>query len=164
MREAAQIAAERRGIAFALGALLLILGAGGCGGSGGDSSSVSATVAEISRAAYLKRADAICAKTEKRQLKAVADFNHQGSATHQGQIELVEEAAVPPWRRQIKELEQLPPPAEGAAEADAFIASFKAAVDRGEADPASVFEEGNQVFAQSMALAAKFGFKVCGGP
>lgn len=131
----------------------------GCGGTASNSSDTSAT---ISRADYVKQADAICGRTEKKQLKLLRIFATQKS-TQKARVELVEHAGIPPLQEQAKKLSELPEPSEGAAEAKAYVVAFSDGVNKAEEDPGSLLEAPSP-FGEAEALAAKFGFKVCSGP
>jgi hypothetical protein len=137
--------------------VLLIVG---CGGGGGSVSNVSTTSAIISKAEYVKRADAICSRTEKEQLKLLGSLPKL-KPTQKSQVELVEHAGIPPLQEQAKELTKLPEPSEGAAEAKAYVIAFSNGLEKSEEDPSAMLK--STPFASAEAIAAKFGFKVCAG-
>ncbi|HET7120882.1 MAG TPA: hypothetical protein VFI17_06480 [Solirubrobacterales bacterium] len=142
-------------------ALVVALLAIGCGSSGDSSSKASNTSATISKVEYLKRADAICGRTEKEQLKLVASFP-QGKPTQKAQVELIEHAGIPPLQEQAKQLGDLPAPREDAAQAEAYVVAFTKGLKKAEEDPGAMLKAPSP-FAEAEALAAKVGFKVCKG-
>lgn len=146
------------GVCALIGFLLVV----GCGSDGDNSSTASDPSATISKSDYLKRADAICARTEKEQRRLVRSFEAR-KPTRQAQIELIEYAGIPPLKEQARGISELPAPRDDAAQAQAYVAAFSDAVKKYEEDPGAALE-GLSPFAEAEALAVKFGFKVCGGP
>lgn len=139
-------------------ALITAMMIAGCG-SGGESSSDAGAM--ISKAEYVKQADAICGQTEKQQLQLIGGFG-KTKPTRQGRIELIEYAGIPPLEQQEKGLIELPAPREEAAAAKAYLAAYSAGVKQSKEDPEALLE-GPSPFAKAETLAKKFGFKVCGG-
>ena len=150
----------KRYLVGAFAVIWVLLGLG-CGSGGSDSSNASNASATVSKAEYVKQADAICGRTEKKQLQLVAKFPKQ-KPTKQAQVELVEFAGIPPLSEQAKELSDLPAPREDAADAKAYVAAFSVGVEKAEGDPSTMLKAPSP-FAEAEALALKFGFKVCKG-
>ena len=151
-------------VAVLLGGALLV--AAGCG-SDGDSSSTSAT---ITKASFIKQADAICDKTEKRQLFRVDQYQtktgsegDQAPPSHEDEVKLVAFAGIPPVVEQIEELSDLPRPEKGAKEVEEFIAALEAGIKKAESDPELVLSREPDPFAPAAKAASKFGFQVCSG-
>lgn len=148
------------GAAIVLVALLVV----GCGSDGGSSSSVSTasnTSVTITKAQYIERADAVCGRTEKKQLALVDEFPKQ-KPTQQAQVELVEFAGIPPLKEQAEQLNELPEPNKAAGEAKAYVDAFSNGVKGADEDPSAMLEAPTP-FAKAESLAVKFGFKVCRG-
>jgi hypothetical protein len=142
-----------------MGATALGLFVVGCGGGGDDS-----TVATVSKAQYIKQADAICGKTENRQLALMKGFAKREEPPGKSSEEkLVENVGLPPLVTQLEELEELPLPSTGTAEAEDFLVAFGAGIEKGEKDPGLLLTLEPDPFSESKKLAAEFGFKTCGG-
>lgn len=149
---------SRLPVAGALLASLLLLA--GCG-SGGTSSE---TAAALTKAQYVKQADAICAKVEKRQLKLVGAFQKLHlKQSPSSELKLVRFAGIPPLDTQAEELAALSPPTTEAKEASAFIKAFEAGVAEAEKNPGLLLKINQDPFAKARALASSYGFKVCRG-
>src|SRR5918999_1574964 len=100
---------------FAASALVVSLAFAGCGGGDDEEQPDSLTKAD-----YVKQADAICAETEKRQRALLTEFqqeNKNAGGGPQAMEEMITSAALPPLERQAKELAELPPPDKDAAKA-----------------------------------------------
>lgn len=141
--------------------LVSLLLLAGCGSGGADTSETTAT---LTKAQYIKQADAICSKAEKRQLKLVVSFQKLNlKQTPSSELRLVKFAGIPPLGKQVEELAALAPPATGAKQASAFIKAFEAGVAEAEKNPALLLELNKDPFAKARALAGSYGFKVCRG-
>jgi hypothetical protein len=132
-----------------------------CGSDDGDDEA-----ATLPKAQYIKQADKICEKIEKKQLDLVntskKDFKPApGSSPEEA---LIEYAAIPTLNQQLKELEALPDPEQDAAKAKAFLRAFEEGIKETEEDPKSLLSASTNPFVEAEELAAKFGFKACGGP
>lgn len=132
----------------------------GCGGGNDGTTEASS----ISKAQYIKQADAICTKTEDRQEALVQKFGEkEKKQTANSEAELVSFAGLPPLQQQVEELSELPPPSTGAAEASAYLKALEDAVKAGREDPAALLGGTENPFAKAEELGQKFGFKVCRG-
>jgi hypothetical protein len=160
---------RRKAVRGALLAALLVatsLVVTSCGG-GSDSTSVAE---QPSKEEFTKRADQICSKTEKRQLLLVDKFQEKRRAEGKGtppsaaeEAEVVVAAGLPPIKKQLQELEDLPLPATGAKEASKYIEALEAAVKAAEKDPQLLLSLESTPFAQAAKVAQAFGFSVCSG-
>jgi hypothetical protein len=132
------------GIGVAL--LLLVVGVG-CGGGSGD------TTSDITKAQFVKKANAICADFEKKRAAAVEeDFNSKLADAEKLDSELkelgekiVKERLIPLLKEQQEELESLGAPAGDEDKVEAMTANLGKAI--GEMEDAD-FEEvlgGNQL-------------------
>lgn len=141
--------------------LLAVLVAALISGCGGDDDST--TTATVSKAQFVKEADAICKKTELEQEKLVNKYYvrlNPNELKAKGE-KLVRLAALPPLQTQAEELSELPLPEQGEKEAKAYMKAFEAGLQEAEEDPKSLLE--GKAFADAEAQAAKVGFKVCLG-
>ena len=155
--------------ALRLGGLGLVLAASifiaGCGGGGGDSPQ--ADDGSLSKAEFVKKADAVCASGEKEVgSKSTAFLKKNGlkevseSSPAQGE-ELIETVAIPALQRQVDEIRALGLPSSGAGEAEAFLNSADEAIETAEENPEKMFKEPLEVLAKTDEIGKKIGFKVC---
>jgi hypothetical protein len=141
-----------------LGTLMLVALAvvlNGCGGSGASGHSAE-------KGAFIKRADVICDKAEK---KKNADIEvglkeppKKGTSEIEFQEELVREVALPPIETMVKELKALGPPDDEATE---IIQSFESAVEQTRSNPKSVIATEDGAFAKPNKMAKEYGFEAC---
>jgi hypothetical protein len=148
-----------------VGSSLLLAGCGSGSGSessiGNDSSSQK-VAAPITKATFIKQADAICAKADSVQRQAVEA--HSKSRTSEAEEEeLLRKFGLPPIQAEAEELGDLEAPAGDQAKVNLIVKGIKAAVVKAEADPASVLTSTGP-FAGVEKLAGEYGFKVCNSP
>ena len=129
----------------------------GCGG--GES-----TASEpLTKAEFIKAADAICEKADEAQeaeLAAYVKKNPKAEANKAEQTKLVAIAGLPPVRTEIEELAELGVPEE----AEALLGEMEKALEESESDPSSVLDSTDNPFTAVEKEAAKFGFKACNTP
>lgn len=127
-----------------------------CGGGGGG--------AELTKAEFIARADAICRKADQEQEKHLLAYSpkHQKQLKTQAGINaMIRAVGVPPLEAEANEIEALVPPKQDAKEVEAIVEGIRQATAEGMKDPAK-FEEGpTGAFARVNKLAAQFGFKAC---
>jgi hypothetical protein len=141
--------------------LTLCLAVAGCGGDS-DSESQPTT---LSKAQYIKRADEICKKTEKRQRKLLTQYsikNNGTPETPQTTEKVISYAALPPVQEEIDELKKLPAPEEEAAKAKAYIESLEKGLEAAEREPGTLLAEPG-AFSKAEEASRAFGFKTCRG-
>ncbi|MGN6664868.1 MAG: hypothetical protein ACTHK6_11795 [Solirubrobacterales bacterium] len=146
----------------ALAALALVVA--GCG-SGGSTESTTA----LSKAEFVKKGNAVCAKGSKEIQEGFEKFGKEHGFSKKKQPskaeleEAVETIVIPGVRKQVEGVRNLGTPAEGGAEAEAVLAAAEEALEKGEEDP-SVFlkEEGAGPFAKANKLSREFGLTKCG--
>jgi hypothetical protein len=152
-----------RGIALVAGALIAALIVVGCGG--GDSDDVSTSA--VSKAAFAKKADAICEKGTKRLAVAFAAyFKREKSAVgNQSQAEeedLVRRLLVPSVRREVKEFQALGAPSGDEDQVGEIVKALEEGLETAESNPAAVVSSSDAVFGISSRLAKEYGLEVCG--
>lgn len=144
-----------------LAALCLSALAMGCGG-GESTASESLTKAE-----FIKAADAICKaadKTQNAELAAYVKKNPKAESNEAEQIKLVAAAGLPAVRVEIEELTELGAPDGEEAEIEAMLTSMEDALEESEDDPSKVLDATKSPFVAVEKEAAKFGFKACNSP
>ncbi|WP_026911298.1 hypothetical protein [Patulibacter minatonensis] len=131
----------------------------GCGGSDDDKG--------LSKADYIKQADAICQKGDDAQNKALQSALQAlgtDSPSAEQQAKLASEIAVPNIENQLKEIKALGTPKESGDEAKALLTSLEDATAKVKADPSTIVNDGSgpSPFADANAKAKAFGLTVCG--
>lgn len=149
------------------GVLFLCLAAIAIAGCGGGSDETASGESEtLSKAQWVKQADAICAKANSRQ-EAVLRKEAQeagGAPTKSEQEDFVHNAGVPPLREAAASLGELGAPAGAEEKAEAFIDALEKATDEIEAEPLEFIEAKSQAFTPVERQAEQLGLKVCGTP
>jgi hypothetical protein len=137
--------------------LSLGLLAAGCGGAGSDS---------LSRADYVSRGDAICKRAEAAKGaavgKAYAQLAEEGKPfTPAVGKRLIVEAALPPIRQMVKDLNALGTPSENGETAEAMVDEFEKAVSTIASEPNRALTENPLLFKPARQLAREYGFELC---
>lgn len=147
-------------VSAALVAILVIVA--GCGG-GSDSSSSSS----ITKAQFIKQADAICEKGDEETNKEVEEFvaennlSEKKEPTKAQQEELVSQVVAPNVQGQIEEIDALGTPEGDEAKIEAMVGAVEEGVEEIEADPTTLIE-GKNPLGKGSKLAKEYGLKSCG--
>jgi len=151
---------QKGAIGGVVGAVLLIaiaLAVAGCGGGGGDSSTTALTKAQ-----YVKQANAICKKGQQEREAAVNELAEEvkpgANAGELPKAGLVE-AVTPPLAAMVEELAALPAPEGDEAEVEALVEAFEKPVEEIEEDQNAVFE--GELFKEADAKSVKYGLEDC---
>jgi hypothetical protein len=151
-----------RALAIIIPAMVLALVAVGC------SSDTSATTDHApTRAAFIKRADAVCERTDGEQKKGQIAFSeeHPKNSTKPLEEEAVLTVGLPPVLEEAEELGELTPPQGDEARVEAIVKGLEEAVKKAEAKPSVLLREGSSgPFAEVFKLAREYGFKACATP
>jgi basic membrane lipoprotein Med (substrate-binding protein (PBP1-ABC) superfamily) len=145
----------------AAAAILLIVA--GCGG-GSDSSSESSS---ITKAQFIKQADAICAKGNKENEAEFEKFakekglSEKKEPTKAQQEEAISEIVGPGVQKQIEEIDALGAPEGDEGKIEAMIDAVEEGVEEIEENPAALVE-GKNPLAKGSKLAKEYGLKTCG--
>lgn len=100
---------------------------GGCGGGEEEAES-----APLTKAQFVKEAEAICAESLKAREERIASWEEEGSADGMKGAALIRamgEAVAPSLRREAEELKTLAPPANDEAEVTRMIEALSDAVE-----------------------------------
>jgi len=138
--------------------LLLVLVAFGCGG--GDDSAV--TTSSLSKAQFIKQANAICEQADEDQFAGMAKVEKEVSGNIESQAneeEMVISGALPPIQREAEEIAALGAPSGDEEDVEALVVAIEGAVEEAEEDPIQGLEK---AFNEPDRLAAKYGFKRSG--
>lgn len=129
---------------MALISAALMLVAVGCGG--GDDS----TTSSLTKAQFIKQADAICKKADAARLKALSE-------TTGSQLEVLS-AAMQPIQKQAEEIAALGAPSGDDEEIDAIVTEMEKGVEQAEKGGNANIEK---AFVKVDQLSGQYGFKVC---
>jgi ABC-type phosphate/phosphonate transport system substrate-binding protein len=149
-----------RWIALAAGALIVALLAAGCGG---DSDEASTTA--ISKAAFIKKADAICTKGTARLASNFSAFLKKQKLkqlTQADEEELVGKVLVPGVKREIKELRALGAPSGDEDRVNEMTKALEEGLETAEGNPEAVTSSSDVVFGIAARLAGEYGLEACG--
>jgi hypothetical protein len=144
----------------ALAAIMVIVA--GCGG-GDDSSSTSAS---ISKAQFIKQADAICEKGDKEANKEVEAFVEENNVdtnkpTTKQQEEVITEVVAPNVQGQAEQISELGAPSGDEKKIEAMVDAVEEGVEEIESDPKTLIE-GKNPLGKGSKLAKEYGLKSCG--
>ncbi len=148
-------AAYKRTLVVGLMAFLVLVAAG-CGGGG----STTTTSASLSKAQFIKQADAICEQADKAQIVALTTAT-KGMSSQQLKSPAVQaevgEKGLQPLLVEAEEIAELGAPQGDEAKIAAIVEGIEKAVEKSEGNP-TVIEVS---FAPVNKLAALYGFKAC---
>lgn len=150
-----------RGIALFTVLLAAAAAVAGCGG-GSDGSSTSS----ISKAAFIKKTDAVCKRGNGRMEVAFAHFleahkniKKPSDAEYE---ELVGKVLVPNIKREIKEIRAFGAPGGDEDRVDGFLEALEEGIEVAERDPKVVVASSEAIFGIPSRLAKEYGLEVCG--
>jgi hypothetical protein len=148
-------------------AAVVALALAGCGG-GGDDTTV--TTGSLSKAAFVKKADAICTKgTERLQKgfgaylrknkKSILALRHPSKADYEG---LIGGVLIPNLEREIEEIRALGAPSGDEERVEAIFTALEEGIEVAENDPKAVKHSSEAIFGVGSRLAKEYGLEVCG--
>jgi len=140
-------------------ALAVLVIFSGCGGSDEESTSTAAVTVKassITKAQFVKQANAICAKGTSRIAKIV-----QKAIVGEAGIEPVEKAAVPMVNQFVDEITALGAPEGDEAKVEELLSALQEEADEVEQTPSSSMEEFAKRFKKSGNLARSYGLTAC---
>lgn len=129
----------------------------GCGG--GDDETA------LTKAQFIKQADAICKKADVVQGKALVKLEEEKKMEDRPkaeQGELTTTVGLEPMLEEAEGIAELPAPEGDEAEIEAIVSAIEAGVKRARSEPdVFVSQEGPDYFAEADKLARKYGMKAC---
>ena len=149
-------------IAVLAAAAAILVIAAGCGG-GSDSSDSSS----VTKAQFVKEADAICTKGDKQNEKEFEEFAEEHNLSEgkepskEVQEEAVQDLVVPGVRQQIEEIDDLAVPSGDEAKIEEVVTSVEEGLDELEEDPTLLFK-GKNPLGKGSKLAREYGMVKCG--
>ncbi len=159
---------SKRLIAVLAGIVAIAVIAAGCGSSSSGSTS-SESSSSLTKAEFIKAADAVCEKGNESITGEAEEFAEENNIdtekpTTAEQEEVVSEVVGPAIRQQAEDISALGAPSGEEAEVEAIVEAVEAGAEEAEEDPGSLVEgEGGGPFAEANKLAKAYGLKVCGG-
>ena len=146
-------------LAIVIGAALCAAAIAGCGGGDGDETS------SLTKAQYVKQADAICTKAGEEKEKAIAAAFKKRSLDKLPSSKKVQEELVldvlPPLKKMTEELAELEAPSGDEERVEAMVQSFEDSVENLEEDPGEGLKENYNAFDKPTKLAADYGLETC---
>jgi hypothetical protein len=131
-----------------------------CGSSSDNSTS---TTAALTKAEFLKKGNAICAKGNKATNKLGNQIFVKNAKPTQAQKTQFENALITNVQGQINDVAALGAPAGDSAKVNAIVHSAQAALDSIKKDPSILFTSNSDPFAKSNKLTNAYGLTACGG-
>jgi hypothetical protein len=131
-------------------ALTLGLVLAGCGG--GDDN--------LTKAEFIKQADAICKQGNQRINAAAKDVFTTKQEPSQAQLkQFATETLIPDVQGQVDEVRALNEPSDDEAQVNEFLDSAQSELDKGKKDP--LYMTTDKSFSKANQLGKQYGFKVC---
>jgi hypothetical protein len=156
-------------LAGVLAAVLILAGCGGGGSSDSTNASSDSNTAALSKAEFIKKADAICTAGGKRTQEEFASYIKEKKLTGKKEptpaqlTEVSEEIQVPALKRQAEEISALGAPAGDEDQINELVDAIDEGIENVEAaDPKEALASLSTMFAEADKLAAAYGLKVCG--
>jgi len=139
---------------------------GSQGSSGGetDGSTAATKGSSLSRAQFIKQADAFCRKADNVQEVGLEKARKEGALKNPSksvQEKLVTEIGLPPLRVELEEISSLSPPKADEEEIDEIIHALEVAIEESEEAPIRVTLGQGNPFERVNQMAGAFGFKDC---
>jgi hypothetical protein len=155
--------ADGRGISLILGVLTVAIGLAmaGCG-SGSDST-------PISKAEFVKRADAVCAEVEKKMSSGLRSFiaRYEGkepegaAARTAAQAALIETVMAPNKRNEAEQLREIGSPKGDEDQVEAIADTLDEGVDEAEKRPQAAVNGELKALLKAEKLAGEYGLENC---
>ena len=146
-------------------AILIVGLATGCGSSKSSSSSSSSSTSTpaITKAAFLKKGNAICHKGN-RQIGRAANKLFARKHARPSKAELTKFATgtlIPLTQNDINQIRALGAPPGGKAKVNAILSSAQSALDKGKKKPLLLTSNGPGPFKKANQLSKSYGLKAC---
>jgi len=156
-----------RGLVAVFVAALMVAAIGvGCGGDS-DSGSTVAVSADVDKATFLKRAEAVCKQTNVRTSEGWEDFVKSRGGDPEKAFEgegaendFATEVVLPQKVKQVEELEKLTAPEGDQKAVQAIVDGYQEGIDVGEDDPQAVMSAVG-VFKYAAKQAEDYGLREC---
>jgi hypothetical protein len=115
---------------------------------------------ELTRAQFIRQADAICKKGNKQIDAAAQEVFTRNQQPSSAQLEqFATETLIPNIQRQVDDVRDLDEPSEDGDRVNEFLDSAQSELDKGRDDPLYVTSE--ESFSKANELGQQYGFEVC---
>jgi len=152
---------RKRLIVLAAGLLAIAMVAAGCGG--GDDET---TTASISKAAFIKRTNAICQKFDERIANGLAAYiaEHKDieEPTEADYARLTSTVLVPNVEEELDEMRAVGLPSGDEDEVEEYFELIEQGIETAESEPIALAAEEEKVFGPAAELARSYGLANCG--
>jgi hypothetical protein len=152
-------------IALPAAALAIALIVAGCGGGGSDNE---VTASSITKAEFLKKADAVCERGNEQTQADVAayveekNFSLSKKQTPAQYTAFIEAVLVPNVNKEIEEIRDLGAPSGDEDQVEAILSALEDAVAKAQKESKAVVQERTDLFGRASELAKEYGLKACG--
>jgi nitrous oxide reductase accessory protein NosL len=126
-------------------------------GCGDSEPKAAAEPSALTKAEFIKQADAICAASEAR-LDKLGDEISENTSMEEIQT-FLEKQVVPELSSTVEKVHALEPPKADAEQVDEMLDALEAEVAKAKKDPMTIM--GDDAFANANKLAADYGLKTC---
>lgn len=133
----------------------------GCGSSSSSDSTA------LSKAAFIKKADAICAKTDGVQaakFRTYAASHKQLLGTRAGMEQVIRIVGIRPVFTEVKEIAALPAPEGDEERIASILQGIEEATKKAEKEPSSTERYNGNPYLGVKKMAREYGFKACAEP
>jgi hypothetical protein len=148
----------KQAITLFAAALAVAMVVTGCGG--GDSSTAS-----ITKAKFIKQADAACKKGEEEIQKNFAVYVKKHKVekpTEDDYAELIEVVLLPSAEQEIDDIRALGAPSGDEDQVEALLEAREASLEKAQAEPKLVIQNSKKIFGEASQMADEYGLKDCG--
>ncbi len=140
--------------------LAIVLGATGCGDGGEETPS-----AQPTKAAFARKADAICAKAYKQIESGFKSFTGDAGREPFSNIEEIQKFAdtvlIPAKQKEVEELDAVGAPRGDEDRVKAILAAYEEGIEKAEQSARNAVVSSAGVFVKATELAGKYGLKDC---
>jgi hypothetical protein len=136
--------------------MLVAVGAFGCGGGG--------TADAPTKVAFIKQADAICARADSKQeseFRSYVEKHPANKLTRAQQSSVIVTIALPPIKAEAEEISELTPPDGDDDQVQKIVEGMEQGVKAAEKRPMSMSPGPNNPFNDVDQLSTRYGFKAC---
>lgn len=152
---------------FAAVATLAVAAAILASGCGSSSEAIEIQTGSLSKAEFIKKADAVCTKSQEkagRELVGYMDKHHitlSGTMPNATAAGLFDSVIEPTYRREITEISELGAPDKDAEKVVAMLEAIEAGLAKAQRDPAGAFSH-SELVPNAGELARAYGLTGCG--
>jgi len=149
-----------RGFAALLGILLAAATASGCGG-GSDSDEVTVKAGPLSKAAFVRRADALCVAGRSQFNREYTAFIKKHPPNEKEWVEeVVDKFVLPVYGKLVNQIAAIGAPKGDEQEVGKFLTTLQRRLDSMESEPKEI-ESSSTPFKPAEKLAQSYGLKGC---